>query len=140
QVGRFGESRSARFAFGAQLVPTFRGSGLRLRCFRARETINETLLVGRDPVRVPLERGGGLAVPELGRHVGDRRALRQQERGERVTQVVDAEAGQLCFLQRGGEVLPHAALVQRRARLRAEDPRRRFGQSALELLLAALGA
>jgi hypothetical protein len=101
---------SARFAFGAQLVPALRSTGGRLRCFRPRETIDETLLAGRDPVRVPLQRGGWLAVSELSCHVGDWRALGQQQGGERVTQVVDAETSQLCFLQRRSKVLPYDAM------------------------------
>jgi hypothetical protein len=67
--------------------------------FGALERVDPVLVSAGEPVGVPLERGGRLGVPELGRDIGDGRALGQELGREGVPEVVETEAGQLRVLE-----------------------------------------
>ncbi|HVH55913.1 MAG TPA: hypothetical protein VM791_06650 [Vicinamibacterales bacterium] len=73
-------------------------------------------------MRVDPERDRGVGVPELLRHVRDRRTSLEQETRERVAQVMDAPRVQLGLRQHPREDVAHVALLEGGASPRRKDP------------------
>ena len=80
-------------------------------------------------MRIVRERGGRLLMAELRGDGGDRRAGREQVRGEGVTQIVEAVVRQASDALYRLEALGHSGQIKRRARLGREDPRREVSAS-----------
>jgi hypothetical protein len=82
--------------------------------------------------------GRRVRVAKLRAHIRDGRALGQEQRRERVAEVVEPEPRQFRPPEGPGESLSDATLIEWRAGLGAEDPRRQLQPFTEELLAHAV--